>query len=406
MIAPPRKKDPLAKTRQPLLPPSLRSRTALGITAAASWGGFSLQVCEACAAVQYPPREVCGACLSGDLVWRDVPRGGRVIAATTVRISADPYFRERTPWRVGTVTMDAGPAVIAHLHDGVQPGDRVELAQRLDKSGQGVMLAYPEGRLAEAQEGKAMREMTCDPRDRRVLVTDGRGAIGQAVARALVAAGAKVLVGIADPWRPFTAVEGTEKFDLDVTDTDSVRRAAAEFGGRLEIVVNTALHIRPGGILGRGDVITTRDEMEIGFFGLMRLAQSFGPALRARGADGTHPACAWVNLFSVFALSANPVWGGLSAAHAAAYSLAQTFRAELRPGGIRVVDLLLGPLDDEWHQAVPPPKVSPAAIGVAVVRALRDGVEHAAVGDVAQDIVARWRDNPDILAHEMMEGSR
>jgi NAD(P)-dependent dehydrogenase (short-subunit alcohol dehydrogenase family)/uncharacterized OB-fold protein len=403
-IPPPKRKNPLARTRQPLLPPVPRSRAALGLGAAASWGRFALQVCAACEHVQYPPREVCGACLSGVLLWRDVPPGGTVIAATNVRISADPYFRERAPWRIGTVTMDAGPAVIAHLHDGVAVCDRVRLVLRLDKAGQGVMLALPQNGRADERDGKAMREMTADPRDRRVLVSDGRHPVGQAVARALIEAGAKVVVGIAGPWRPFTPIPGADVFELDVTDTDSVRRATAEFGGRIEIVVNTALHIRPGGIIGRGDVITARDEMEITYFGFMRLAQAFGPALRFRGADGTHPACAWVNVLSVFGLAGSPAWGGLSAAHAAALSLAQTLRAELRPGGIRVVNALVGPLDDEWHQSVPPPKVAPAAIGAALVRALREGVEQVAVGDVAQDIVARWRDDPDVLAREMMEG--
>jgi NAD(P)-dependent dehydrogenase (short-subunit alcohol dehydrogenase family) len=268
------------------------------------------------------------------------------------------------------------------------------------------MLALPETEMADEADDTTMREMSCDPRDRRVLVTNGRSAVGQAVTRALVAAGATVLVGIADAWRPFAPVDGADAIDLDITDTDSVRRAAAEFGGRVEIVVNTAMHVRPGGIIGRGDVVTARDEMEIGYFGLMRLAQAFGPALRFRGADGTHAACAWVNLLSVHGLVSAPAWGGFSAAQAAALSLTQTLRAELRPGGIRVVTLFVGPLDDEWHQSMPPPKVSPAAIGTAIVRALRDGVEEVAVGDVAQDIVARWRDDPDILAREMMEGIR
>jgi NAD(P)-dependent dehydrogenase (short-subunit alcohol dehydrogenase family)/uncharacterized OB-fold protein len=403
MIPPPRRKNPLVRTRQPLLPPCGRSRTALGIGAAASWGVFRLQVCAVCGAVQYPTREVCGACLSGALHWREVARGGVVMAATTVRISADPYFRERTPWRIGTVTMDAGPAVIAHLHDGVAVGERVDLLQRLDKGGNGVMIAVPEGSAADdALDGQAMREMTCDPRDRRVLVSDGRSAVGLAVAQALAAAGATVLVGFGETWRDFAPIAGIDSFPLDVTDTDSVRRAAAEFGGRIEIVVNTATHIRPGGILARGDVGSARDEMEVCYFGFMRLAQAFGPALRARGADGTHPACAWVNVLSVFGLAGDPAWGGFSAAQAASLSLSQSLRAELRPGGIRVIDLLVGPLDDEWHQALPPPKVSAEAVGAAVVRALRAGVERMAVGDVAADIVSRWRDDPDILARETM----
>ena len=402
MIPPPKRKNPLARTRQALLPPGVRSRTASVITAAASWGRFALQVCGDCGAVQYPPREVCGACLSVALAWREVPCGGWVVAATTIRASADPYFRERVPWRVGTVRMDAGPSVIAHLHHAVAVGERVRLAQKLDKAGQGVMVALPETTRTDEQDG-AMREFSCDPRDRRVLVSDGRNPVGQAVARALMGAGARVLVGIGEAWRPFQPVDGTETVELDVTDTHSVRQAAAAFGGRVEIVVNTAMHVRPGGIIGRGDVTIARDEMEIGYFGLMRLAQAFGPALRFRAADGTHPACAWVNVLSVYGMASTPGWGGFSASQAAALSLAQTLRAEIRP--VRVLDMLVGPLDDEWHTAVPPPKVSANAVGSALVRALLDGVEHVAVGDVARDIVACWRDDPDVLAREMMEAT-
>jgi hypothetical protein len=73
-------------------------------------------------------------------------------------------------------------------------------------------------------------------------------------------------------------------------------------------------------------------------------------------------------------------------------------RASLRP--IRVVNALVGPLDDDWHQALPPPKLSPAALAAAVVAALRAGTEDVAVGDIAQDRLARFNDNPAILARE------
>jgi NAD(P)-dependent dehydrogenase (short-subunit alcohol dehydrogenase family)/uncharacterized OB-fold protein len=403
---PPAKKNPLARTRQALLPPHRRSRAATGLAAMAAQGRFALQVCGACRRVQYPPRDVCGGCLSTDMVWRDVARGGTVIAETTVRISADPYFRERTPWRIGMVTLDCGPAVVAHLHAAVGRGDRVKMTEKLDKAGQGVMLALPETDPPDLLDDKMIREMISDPRDRRILVTDARNAFGQAVAHAMVAAGARVFAGVADPWKPFPGQDtlagpGVEKIELDVTDTQSVHRAVAAFGGRVEILVNTALHIRPGGIIGRGDVTTAREEMEIAYFGAMRLAQAFGPALKFRGADGTHPACAWVNILSVYALSANPAFGGLSASHAAALSLSHTLRAELRGGGIRVLNAFVGPLDDPWHQVLPPPKVSPAALANAIVRALRDGLEDIAVGEVAQDIFSRWRDDPAVLAREL-----
>ena len=252
------------------------------------------------------------------------------------------------------------------------------------------------------QADPQLREMTCDPKDRRVLVTDGRNAFGQAMARAMADAGAAtVFVGVADAWKPFpeqTGVAG-DVVPLDVTDADSVHRLAASLGGSVDILVNTALHIRPGGVLERRDTVGAREELEISFLGAMRLAQAFGPALRSRGADGTHPACAWVSIFSVYALAATPVFAAVAAAQAAGLSLSQSLRSELRP--LRVVNALVGPLDDEWHQAVPPPKVSPAALAGAVVRALRDGIEDLAVGDVAQDLLTRWKENPTTLAREL-----
>jgi NAD(P)-dependent dehydrogenase (short-subunit alcohol dehydrogenase family) len=142
--------------------------------------------------------------------------------------------------------------------------------------------------------------------------------------------------------------------------------------------------------------------MEAACFGPMRLAQALGPAMRARAADGDYGACAWVNILSAYALAAPTGFAALGAAQAAGLSLAQSLRPELRP--LRVVNALVGPLDDEWHQDIPPPKVSPIALAQAVVRALRDGIEDLAIGDVARHLLARWKDNPALLARELAAG--
>ena len=106
----PGRKSPVERTQQLALFPSGRSRTALGLTAAAARGEFALQVCRQCRKIQYPPRDVCGDCLSIDLVWQAVDDRGTLIAATDIAISNEVYFRERAPWRTGIVTMDCGPA--------------------------------------------------------------------------------------------------------------------------------------------------------------------------------------------------------------------------------------------------------------------------------------------------------
>ena len=71
---------------------------------------------------------------------------------------------------------------------------------------------------------------------------------------------------------------------------------------------------------------------------------------RARGRRPTH-AAAWVNLLSIFALGElTRRTAPISASKAAAYSLAQCLRAEMRPAGIRVINVFPGPIDDEWNQ--------------------------------------------------------
>ncbi len=404
----PRRKDPLRKTREPLLPQGLRSRTAHGLTAAAAEGRFMLQVCTDCGFTLYPPRDACPSCLSDRVPFHDVAPGGMVLAETTIRTSTDPYFRERTPWRIGTVTLDCGPSFVAHLHGDAAEGSRVVMTLRLDKSGNAVAIAMPDKPTSHQEDDVQLRELTCDPKFRRVLITDGRNATGQAMARAMAAAQASIIfVGIADPWKPFPgetdlrAIPCVEIVPLDITDTRSVADVAGEIAHRVDILVNTSEHHRAGGIMNRHGLTIAREEMDIRYFGLLRLAQHFGPTMRARGADGVNAAAAFVNLLSVHALMNWPEFGAFSAAEAACLSASQALRAELRGGGVKVLNMFAGPLDTEWFQSVPPPKLSPAALAKATVDALRMGIEDSYVGDIAQDIRARLDVQPKALEREL-----
>ncbi|MBT7906303.1 MAG: short-chain dehydrogenase, partial [Marinovum sp.] len=84
--APP-KKNPQKRSVSPTQPPQMRSRAALFLTAAAAEGRFALQSCTECGLIQYPPRDACSGCLCTDLLWQDTPRGGRLIAESTIRTS-------------------------------------------------------------------------------------------------------------------------------------------------------------------------------------------------------------------------------------------------------------------------------------------------------------------------------
>ena len=406
----PPKKNPQIRTRVPTRPSHFRSRAALGIAAAAAEGRFMLQVCADCGVVQYPPRDACCGCLSVELPWQDVSSTGRLIAETTVRTSTNTYFRERTPWRVGTVRLAIGPSVICHIHGDLAVDDEARIVSLLDKSGQGVLFAVPANATANMEDDPQMREMTCDPKFRRVLITDARNENTPALAKALADAQASMIfIGEAESWRPYPgqqaihAMANIEVLPLDVTDTRSVAELCGEIGGKTDILINNARFVRPGGITGRDDVVFAREEMEVNYFGLLRLAQAFGPAMRGRGADGDNSAAAWVNMMSVHAWSNSPDYGLFSASSAAALSLSQNLRADLWDGGVRVLNIFTGPTEDEWHQPLPPPKVAPAAIARAMIGGLKDGLEDVFVGDVAKDLIDRWRADPKILEREMME---
>ena len=257
-------------------------------------------------------------------------------------------------------------------------------------------------------DDRQLREFTCDPRKRKVLVTDGKSAVGQALVKTLSAQEPEIIwVGYAEPWKKFPGFDELAKIPqvtlvpLDVTDSKNVRELAAEIGAKVDILVSNAEHHRAYGIANRAGVETARAEMDVNYFGLLRLAQEFAPVMRARGADGQASAVAWVNLLSIYALANFPPHGTFSASKAAAHSLAQCLRAEMRPAGVRVVNVFPGPLDDEWNQLQPPPKLAPRALAQAIVRALRDGVEDVYPGDVAQEWLERWRDNPKALEKEL-----
>jgi NAD(P)-dependent dehydrogenase (short-subunit alcohol dehydrogenase family)/uncharacterized OB-fold protein len=410
----PKRKNPALRTPLPTLPPALRSRVALGLTAAAARGRLELQVCADCGAVQYPPREVCRTCLSHRLVWRAQDGRGELLADTVLRAAQELYFRERLPWRIGMVRLDTGVNVIAYLHDKVGAAPRrVRVEAALDRASQAVLVAVPENGRPDLSDDPKLREMTCDPRSRKVLVTDGKSALGQASVRALAAAGADLIwIGQAEPWKKIPGFEALRELPqativpLDVTDGRSVRELAGEIGAKVDILVNTAEVHRTFGIASRRGVETAQLEMEVNYFGLLRLAQEFAPVLKARAADGATSAIAWVNVLSIFALANYPPHGTYSASKAAAYSLSQALRAELQPAGVRVINLFPGPVDDEWDQLELPPKLSPAAVAAAMVEALKGSVEDVYPGDVAQDWLARHLDNPKALERELSEGGR
>jgi NAD(P)-dependent dehydrogenase (short-subunit alcohol dehydrogenase family)/uncharacterized OB-fold protein len=397
----PKRKDPVKRTRRPSMPPGNRSREAQGLAAMAASGRFALQICDECSKVQYPPRQVCSECLSDQLEWQDINTGGKLLAETTLQHSNDVYFRDRLPWRLGIVIADAGPSIVVHLAEDCVQGERVRMSLSIDRAGNAAITAKPEKPVPREEDDLQLREMAFDPKDRRVLIVDGKTELGLELAKAFLKAGARnIFVGHAQPWRASKHLDAIMKLDkvtvypLDVTDSDSVEELASMIGDKVEIMANNSYHLRMGGVLDRFDINTSHDEMEIHYHGLMRLAAFFGPVMRSRGADGHHGSTAWLNVLSAYAWINNPSLGTYSASQAAALSLSQCLRTELAGGGVRVVNTFIGPIEDEWYQLAPPPKLIPATVAKRIVESLQRGLEDIPIGAVAEEIIQRLAENP------------
>ena len=400
----PKRRDPLKRTRVGHVPPALRSRAARSMAVHAGQGVFALQVCDNCKQTTYPPRDRCPGCWSS-LQFKPVSRGAIIEAETTIHASTDLFFRQHLPWRIGSAKLDAGPMAIVHLHGDVQQGDRVRMQLMLDRAGNPALFALPEQDTEFMADDSQLRVFTAHPKHRRVFVTDIRNPIGQAVAEAMVASGARtVFGGNADPQLRFPGDESlpveVEQVQLDITDTRSVNELARQLGGRVDILVNTAGMVREGGVAFGSKLTDFQVSMDYNVTGLMRLAQAFAPAMSGRSDDGTNSASAFVDVASIHGLTGRAGFAGMAAISAARLNLLAGLRNEMSHTGIRVMSVLCGPIDNEWHQPLPPPKVAPAQIAKAVTDSLVNGLETVTAGEIARDALARWQADPLLTIRE------
>lgn len=86
--------------------------------------GVAYYVCRSCGLAVFPSRSLCARC--GGASWlRRTAKSGILGEATTLRRARGRQLE--CPIRLGTVRLDAGPAVVVRLDQEVAPGTRVVL---------------------------------------------------------------------------------------------------------------------------------------------------------------------------------------------------------------------------------------------------------------------------------------
>jgi NADP-dependent 3-hydroxy acid dehydrogenase YdfG len=135
-------------------------------------------------------------------------------------------------------------------------------------------------------------------KDTVALVTGANRGIGAAFVSGLLAAGAKrVYAAARDPQTLARAAQRDARvipIALDITNDISVQEAAARLID-VDLLVNNAGVALGARLIGATDLSAARQEMEVNYFGLLRMCRAFAPILAANG-GGT-----LINVLSILA---------------------------------------------------------------------------------------------------------
>jgi NAD(P)-dependent dehydrogenase (short-subunit alcohol dehydrogenase family) len=172
-------------------------------------------------------------------------------------------------------------------------------------------------------------------------VTGGGSGIGAAIARRLMADGARVAVLDLDVSNP---PEGALAVKADLTDDETVRAAVdrvLQEWDRLDVLVNNA------GIGSQGTVADNPDDewhrvLDVNLLGMVRATRAALPALRRS------PSAAIVNTGSIAATAGIPQRAVYSASKGAVHALTRAMAADHLAEGIRVCAVAPGTADTPW----------------------------------------------------------
>jgi len=152
---------------------------------------------------------------------------------------------------------------------------------------------------------------------------------------------------------------------LDITDPASIAAAAAA-APDVTVLVNNAGVLAFGSAL-TGDLAGFERDMRTNYLGTLQVTRAFAATLERNA-----PA-AVVNVLTLIALAPMGPMAGYSASKAAAHSMTQALRAELRPRGISVLGAYPGGIDTDMLAEVAAPKAAPQLVASRIVAALNAG---------------------------------
>ncbi|MGC4394414.1 SDR family oxidoreductase [Hydrogenophaga sp. T2] len=213
-----------------------------------------------------------------------------------------------------------------------------------------------------------------------VLITGANRGIGLAFAREALARGARRVYAASRQLGAVT-LPGVTPLPLDVTDPEQVARAVRE-AGDVTLLINNAGVAETGGFLADTTLESTRRQLEVNFFGMLRMSQAFAPVLAAHGGG------ALLNVLSIASWINRPLLGTYGATKSAAWALTNGLRHELRAQGTQVTALHMGFVDTALTHGIDAPKSTPEAIVARAFDGLEAGADEVLADALTQQVKA------------------
>jgi len=172
---------------------------------------------------------------------------------------------------------------------------------------------------------------------------------------------------------------------LDVTNDTEV---AATIGlGPMDILINNA------GIASYGNPVTMQledaiREMNVNYFGALRMARALAPAMIERGAGMI------VNIATAFAKINLPLVGTYCASKSALLSLGQALRAYLGDQGVHVMTVMPTTIDTDMSKGADVPKMTSEFVAAEILRHIRAESIDPPIGAEAEGVLEKLKNDP------------
>jgi len=225
-------------------------------------------------------------------------------------------------------------------------------------------------------------------KDSVAFVTGANRGLGLAFTNALVAAGArKVYAAARDP--ASVRQPGVTPVRLDVTEPDQVEAAAREQGD-VTLLINNAGAARYSSLLAPGGVEAVRAEIETNVFGPLLVSRAFAPLLAKNGGG------AIVNVLSVLSWLNMADVATYCVSKAAAWSVSNGLRHELKQQGTQVLSLHVGFMDTDMVRQFEAPKSKPEEVVAQVLVALEAGKSEILADESSRNVKRNLSAEPGV----------